>query len=199
MANIRASQITGCAHRLDMHTTDASATGETDQRPHRIAAWRERPICSERERAARAWTEALKLLQKTDASDDVDEQVADVSPLRNSWRSPPPTRGNRLAVGFRAEVRNYMSRWSTSISQRRGGHGLGLADSTPAPSNAHARVLYGLSFRPLRPEWASAAATIVTSGNTIHQMSWLQWRKPMIAVWMATQTTCCRSAVCLRS
>ncbi|MCK9486471.1 MAG: carboxymuconolactone decarboxylase family protein [Dehalococcoidia bacterium] len=119
LVNIRASQINGCAHCLDMHTKDAKAMGETDQRMHLVAAWRESPVYSDRERAALAWTEALTLLPETGAPDDVYQQVADVfSPEEqvaltmaittiNTW--------NRLAVGFRAEVGNYVSRRSALV------------------------------------------------------------------------------------
>src|SRR5690606_15642976 len=78
LVNIRASQINGCAHCLDMHTKDAAAMGETDQRLHLVAVWRESPIYSPRERAALAWTEALTLLPETGAPDDVYEEVADL-------------------------------------------------------------------------------------------------------------------------
>jgi AhpD family alkylhydroperoxidase len=55
----RASQINGCAYCIDMHTKDARARGESEQRLYALAAWAEAPFYSERERAALAWTEAL--------------------------------------------------------------------------------------------------------------------------------------------
>lgn len=109
----RASQINGCAHCLDMHTKDAIALGESPQRLHVLAAWREAPFYSDRERAALAWCESLTLIPQTGAPDDVYEEVAKLfSPKElmeltfaivaiNGW--------NRLAVGLRSEVGSYVS------------------------------------------------------------------------------------------
>src|SRR5215207_4233669 len=58
LVEIRASQINGCAYCLDMHTKDARAHGESEQRLYLLDAWRESPFYSERERAALLWTEA---------------------------------------------------------------------------------------------------------------------------------------------
>lgn len=109
----RASQINGCAYCLDMHSKDARARGEDEQRLHVLAAWREAPFYSERERAALAWCESLTRLPETGAPD------ADYAPLVelfsegeiaaltyaivaiNGW--------NRLAVGFRSPVGDYVS------------------------------------------------------------------------------------------
>ncbi|MET9501735.1 carboxymuconolactone decarboxylase family protein [Streptomyces sp. NPDC006259] len=49
---LRASQINGCAGCIDMHTKDAAAAGETAQRLHLVAAWREAKVFTEAERAA---------------------------------------------------------------------------------------------------------------------------------------------------
>jgi AhpD family alkylhydroperoxidase len=109
----RASQINGCAFCLDMHTKDARAIGEDEQRLHLVAVWREAPFFAPRERAALAWTEALTLLPDTGAPDDVyvamarefdpAEQVALTLAIVaiNGW--------NRLAVGFRRPVGSYVS------------------------------------------------------------------------------------------
>ena len=109
----RASQINGCAYCLDMHTQDAVAIGEDEQRLHLLAVWREAPFYTPRERAALAWTEALTLLPETGAPDDVyaaiarefdpTEQVALTLAIVaiNGW--------NRLAVGFRRPVGSYVS------------------------------------------------------------------------------------------
>src|SRR5690554_8091149 len=59
LVKTRASQINGCAYCLDMHTKDARAAGESEQRLYTLSAWRETPFFSERERAALAWTEAI--------------------------------------------------------------------------------------------------------------------------------------------
>src|SRR6202453_4155406 len=71
----RASQINGCAYCIDMHTKDARALGETEQRLYALAAWRETPFYTERERAALEWTETITLIQKGHVPDDVYETV----------------------------------------------------------------------------------------------------------------------------
>lgn len=65
LVRTRASQINGCAFCLDMHTKDARAAGESEQRLYALPAWREAPFYSERERAALAWTEAVTLLAES--------------------------------------------------------------------------------------------------------------------------------------
>jgi AhpD family alkylhydroperoxidase len=113
LVKLRASQINGCAYCLDMHSKDARARGEDEQRLHVLAAWREAPFYSPRERAALAWCEALTLLPQTGAPDDVYEEVeAQFSPEEiaaltfqivaiNGW--------NRLSVGLRTPVGDYVS------------------------------------------------------------------------------------------
>jgi AhpD family alkylhydroperoxidase len=105
LVKIRASQINHCANCLNMHSYEARQAGETEQRLHLIAAWREAPCYSERERAALAWTEHLTLVaQKGSPAEDVraalgaqfseEEQVKLTMMINviNGW--------NRLAVGF---------------------------------------------------------------------------------------------------
>ena len=75
LVRMRASQINRCAYCLDMHSKDASANGETEQRLHGLAAWRETPYYSTRERAALEWTEALTLVSETRVPDEVYERV----------------------------------------------------------------------------------------------------------------------------
>src|SRR3982750_3381427 len=69
LVRMRASQINGCAYCLDMHSKDARAGGETEQRLYGLDAWRETPYYSARERAALEWTEALTVLSKTGVAD----------------------------------------------------------------------------------------------------------------------------------
>ncbi len=114
LVKIRASQINGCAHRLEMHTKDARAFGESDDRMHLVAAWREAPCFTDRERAALGWCESLTLLPQTGAPDEAYAPVAaafspeEVVALTlavvaiNGW--------NRFAVGLRAPVGNYTAR-----------------------------------------------------------------------------------------
>ncbi len=75
LVRLRASQINGCAYCIDMHSKDARAIGETEQRLYALPAWRETPYFSERERAALALTEAITLL----ARDHVPQEVFDAS------------------------------------------------------------------------------------------------------------------------
>src|SRR5580704_4838595 len=62
LIKIRASQINGCAYCIDMHTKDARAAGETEQRIYALPAWRETPFFTAKERAALGFTEAVTLL-----------------------------------------------------------------------------------------------------------------------------------------
>jgi AhpD family alkylhydroperoxidase len=75
LIRMRASQINGCAYCLDMHSKDARANGETEQRLYGLDAWRETPYYSARERAALEWTEALTLVSRTGVPDEVYERV----------------------------------------------------------------------------------------------------------------------------
>jgi AhpD family alkylhydroperoxidase len=75
LIRMRASQINGCAYCLDMHSKDARANGETEQRLYGLDAWRETPYYSARERAALEWTEALTLVSETHAPDEVYARV----------------------------------------------------------------------------------------------------------------------------
>src|SRR6058998_3421535 len=75
LVKIRASQINGCAYCLDMHTIDARAGGESEQRLYLLDAWREAPFYTDRERAALAWTEAVTLVGQTHVPDDVYEEA----------------------------------------------------------------------------------------------------------------------------
>jgi AhpD family alkylhydroperoxidase len=111
LIKLRASQINGCAFCIDMHSKDARAAGETEQRLYELNAWRETPFYSERERAALEWTEALTLISQTHAPDDVFERVSahfsekEIVDLTyaianiNTW--------NRLAIAVRAVPGTY--------------------------------------------------------------------------------------------
>jgi len=120
LVRLRASQINGCAYCVDMHTKDAIAEGEGQQRLHLTAVWREAPVFSPRERAALAWTDALTLLPQSGAPDDVYEDVArEFDPAEqvaltvaivaiNGW--------NRLSVGFRRPVGHYVSHQHPAVA-----------------------------------------------------------------------------------
>jgi AhpD family alkylhydroperoxidase len=111
LVKLRASQINGCAYCIDMHTKDARAAGETEQRLYLLDAWREAPFYSERERAALEWTEVLTRITEGHAPDAAylrvksqfsDEELVNLSlaiVAINSW--------NRMAIAFRAEPGHY--------------------------------------------------------------------------------------------
>ena len=75
LVKLRASQINGCAHCIDMHTKELRADGESEQRLYLLNAWRDSPFYSARERAALAWTEAVTLVADTQVPDDVYEEA----------------------------------------------------------------------------------------------------------------------------
>ena len=116
LVKVRASQINGCAYCIDMHTKDARANGETEQRLYALNAWWETPFFTARERAALAWTEAVTLINESRAPDDVyqevrtrftEEEVANLTlaiVTINGW--------NRLLIAFRAVPGEYQPRQS---------------------------------------------------------------------------------------
>ncbi|MFS0667854.1 carboxymuconolactone decarboxylase family protein [Peribacillus frigoritolerans] len=75
LIKIRASQINGCAYCLDMHTKDARAMGETEQRIYCLSAWRETPFYSDSERAALELTEAVTAISANGVPDELYERV----------------------------------------------------------------------------------------------------------------------------
>ncbi len=77
LVRIRASQLNGCAYCIDMHTKDARAIGETEQRIYALPAWREAPYFTDRERAALAFTESLTLLAAGHVSTEVYDAIAE--------------------------------------------------------------------------------------------------------------------------
>ena len=113
LVKTRTSQLNGCAYCIDMHTKDARAHGETEQRLYALSAWRETPFFSDRERAALAWTEAVTLvadapIEEEDYSDAreyfdekslVDLTLAIVA--INGW--------NRLSIAFATVPGTYRS------------------------------------------------------------------------------------------
>ena len=111
LVKLRASYMNGCAYCVDMHTKDARADGETEQRIYAVPVWRETPFFSPRERAALAWTEAVTELGPHGVPDEVyaeasahfaPKELADLTLAVisiNAW--------NRVAVPFRAPVGSY--------------------------------------------------------------------------------------------
>jgi AhpD family alkylhydroperoxidase len=114
LVRMRASQLNGCAYCLDMHSKDARARGESEQRLHVLAAWREAPFYGDRERAALAWCEALTLLPANGVPDDVYSEVAaqfeDEELVALTLAIVAINGWNRFAVGLRFPVGGYVSR-----------------------------------------------------------------------------------------
>jgi AhpD family alkylhydroperoxidase len=111
LVKLRASQLNGCAYCVDMHSLDARAKGETEQRLYALPVWRDTPFYSERERAALLWTEKLTLISLDQVPDSVyeqvrphfsDEELADLTLVVatiNAW--------NRFGISFRDEPGHY--------------------------------------------------------------------------------------------
>ena len=111
LVKLRASYMNGCAFCVDMHSKDARAAGEAEQRLYAVPVWRETPFFTPRERAALAWTEAVTEVGRSGVPDHVYEEArghfsdAELVDLTmcviaiNGW--------NRLAVSFRTEVGTY--------------------------------------------------------------------------------------------
>lgn len=106
LIKLRASQINGCSFCVDMHSREAREDGESEQRLYLVAAWKESPLYSDRERAAFAWTEAVTLISDNGVSDELyaatrqhfsDEELTKLTVavgMINVW--------NRLCVSFHA-------------------------------------------------------------------------------------------------
>ena len=114
LVKLRASQINGCAHCIDMHSKELRAGGETEQRLYLLDAWRESPFYSDRERAALSWTEALTLVSESHVPDEVyDEARARFSEeeLVNLTLAVVAINGaNRLNIAFRTIPGSYRPR-----------------------------------------------------------------------------------------
>ena len=121
LVKMRASQINGCAFCLDMHSKDARAGGETEQRLYLLNAWRETSFFTDRERAALAWTESLTLVSENHVPDDVyqearqhfsEEELVNLSlavVAINGW--------NRLAIAFRSQAGTYQPQTAAAKSK----------------------------------------------------------------------------------
>ena len=121
LIDYRVSQINGCAYCLDMHSKDLRHGGETEQRIYTVAAWRETPFFSARERAALAWAESVTLLNEGHVPDEVYEEVRKefseqelidltlaVAAI-NSW--------NRINIALRTEAGGYQpGQWSAAAN-----------------------------------------------------------------------------------
>src|ERR671912_515695 len=105
LVKIRASQMNGCAYCLDMHTKDARAAGETEQRIYALNAWRETPFFSDRERAALEWAEAITWVTDGHVPDDVYGRVRghfdEPELVALTFAAVAINAFNRLAIAFR--------------------------------------------------------------------------------------------------
>ncbi|TAN26532.1 MAG: carboxymuconolactone decarboxylase family protein [Actinomycetota bacterium] len=113
LVKVRASQINGCAHCLEMHTKDALALGESGDRLNLVAVWREAPMFSGRERAALQWCEELTLISHRQVPDELYEEMLRFFSEDEMWRLTLAitviNSWNRLALAFRAPVGDYIS------------------------------------------------------------------------------------------
>ena len=111
LVKIRASQMNGCAYCIDMHTKDARAAGETEQRIYALDAWRETPFFSDRERAALDWTEAVTRVGDSHVPDEVYERVSrefDEEELVKLTMEVVVINGwNRLSIALRTVAGTY--------------------------------------------------------------------------------------------
>jgi AhpD family alkylhydroperoxidase len=111
LVKLRASMMNGCAYCVDMHSKDARAGGESEQRLYALSVWREAPFFTPRERAALEWTEAVTGVSAGQVPDDVyrlareyfdERELVDLTMsviAINAW--------NRMAIAFRAVVGSY--------------------------------------------------------------------------------------------
>lgn len=122
LVKMRASQINGCAYCLDMHSKDARAAGETEQRLYALNAWRETPFYSDRERAALEWTEALTLIADNHVSDELYEcvrkQFSEEELMNLSLAVVAINGWNRLAISSRQVPGAYQPKAATTAAAR---------------------------------------------------------------------------------
>lgn len=111
LVKIRASQLNGCAYCIDMHTKDARARGETEQRIYALNAWRETGFFTDRERAALEWTETVTRIADTHVPDEayerVREQFSESEVVALTFALVAINGWNRIATSFRAPAGSY--------------------------------------------------------------------------------------------
>lgn len=114
LIRIRASQLNGCGRCLEIHTKDLRAMGEDPLRIDLVAAWRDAPCYSARERAALAWTEELTLLPSRTVPDELYEAtlavLSEEELLQLTMAVITINAWNRLAVAFRATIGLHVPR-----------------------------------------------------------------------------------------
>lgn len=114
LVKTRVSQINGCAYCIDMHTKDARANGETEQRLYALNAWRETTFYTERERAALGWAETITLIAQTHSPDEEFETVraefSEEAIVKLTMAIITINGWNRLAIGFRETPGTYQAK-----------------------------------------------------------------------------------------
>ena len=104
LVKIRSSQLNGCANCINMHTAEARAKGETEQRIYLLSAWREAPCYTDGERAALQWTEALTQLSSghspAGALEALQDHFSEEEQVKLTLMINVINGWNRLAVGF---------------------------------------------------------------------------------------------------
>jgi AhpD family alkylhydroperoxidase len=111
LIRVRASMLNGCAYCIDMHTKDARAKGETEQRLYAVATWHEAPFFSPAERAAFALTDALTLLAGNPLPDDVvaeaEAQLGAEGLAAATWIIVTINAWNRVAIASHLQAGEY--------------------------------------------------------------------------------------------
>jgi AhpD family alkylhydroperoxidase len=111
LIRVRASMLNGCAYCVDMHTKDARAKGETEQRLYAVAAWHEAPFFSPAERAAFALTDALTLLAGNPLPDAVvaeaEAQLGAEGLAAATWIIVTINAWNRVAIASHDQAGSY--------------------------------------------------------------------------------------------
>jgi AhpD family alkylhydroperoxidase len=114
LVKLRASQLNGCAHCIDMHAKELRADGESEQRIYLLDAWRESPQYSERERAALAWTEAVTLVADGHVPDEVYDtaraQFSEEELVNLTMALVAINGANRLNIAFRTVPGSHQAR-----------------------------------------------------------------------------------------
>ncbi|HEX7380972.1 MAG TPA: carboxymuconolactone decarboxylase family protein [Nevskiaceae bacterium] len=110
LVKVRASQINGCAHCIEMHTKAARDHGETEERLYLLDAWRESPCYTARERAALEWTEAVTDISSTSTSDalyrDVRKEFTEKEMVDLTLAAAAINSMNRVAIAFRLDLKH---------------------------------------------------------------------------------------------
>ena len=111
LIRVRASMLNGCAYCVDMHTKDARAKDETEQRLYSVSTWHESPFFSPAERAALALTDALTLLPGNPLPDAVvaeaEAQLGTEGLAAATWIIITINAWNRMAIASHLQAGEY--------------------------------------------------------------------------------------------